>query len=262
MLDLRRREGRPLVVGHRGAPRLAPENTIAAFAAAVDLGVDMVELDVLALRSGPLVVAHSDRLEEITHGAASGPVGARTLDELRALAPGLPTLDETLAWFAGQAPAVALHVDLKLRDRVEEVADALERFGLAGRAVVSSVHAPDLARVRTRSAGVLVALTYPRDRLGIGGRRLLRPAVRAALAAARGAGRVRLPPLVRRAGADALMLQHGLVTRTLVARLHRLGVPVLAWTVDEPAEMTRVIEAGVDGVITNEPGCLLATLAT
>jgi len=262
VLDLRRRDGRPLVVGHRGAPRLAPENTLAAFAAAVELGVDMVELDVLALRSGPLVVAHSDRLEEITHGAASGPVGARTLDELRSLAPGLPTLDEALAWFASAAPAVALHVDLKLRDRVEEVADALERSGLAGRAVVSSVHGADLARVRARSAGALVALTYPHDRLGIGGRPLLRPAVRAVLAGARRAAPVRLPALVRRAGADALMLQHALVSRALVARVHQLGLPVLAWTVDEPAEMARVIEAGVDGVITNEPGCLLATLAT
>jgi glycerophosphoryl diester phosphodiesterase len=57
------------------------------------------------------------------------------------------------------------------------------------------------------------------------------------------------------------MLQHRLVSRAAVDRAHSLDVPVLAWTVDEPADVARVIEAGVDGVITNDPGMLLATLA-
>ncbi|WP_410962308.1 glycerophosphodiester phosphodiesterase family protein, partial [Salmonella sp. SAL4355] len=59
MIDLGRRDGRPLRVGHRGAPALAPENTLRSFRAAVEHGVDLIELDVLDLVGGPLVVAHS-----------------------------------------------------------------------------------------------------------------------------------------------------------------------------------------------------------
>jgi glycerophosphoryl diester phosphodiesterase len=71
----------------------------------------------------------------------------------------------------------------------------------------------------------------------------------------------RLPGKLRRAGATALMLQHKLVTRAAVSRAHALGVAVLAWTVDERADVERVSEAGVDGVITNDPRMLLAKLA-
>lgn len=264
MLDLRRRDGRPLVVGHRGAPELAPENTIASFRAAVELGVDVVELDVLALESGMLVVAHSDRLEEVTHGAASGLIGRMALRELRDLAPALPTFEETLRWFADEAPATGIHVDLKLRslEALDGVAEALERHGLAPRAVVSSAHAIDLRRIAGRSSRLVTALTYPNDRLGVARRRALRPAVRAGLSALRASVPVRLPRLLARAGAGALMLQHALVGPAVVARAHRAGVPVLAWTVDDPVETARVVSAGVDGVITNDPAGLLATLAT
>ncbi len=261
MIDLYRRSGRPLVVGHRGAPTLAPENTIASFAAAVELGVDVVELDVLELDRGPLVVAHSDRLEEVTHGAARGRVGDRTLDELRELAPALPTFAEAVDWFATAAPAVGVHVDLKLRDRVAEAAALLERAGLAERTVVSSVDARALREVAAHAPHVRLGLTYPEDRLEVSRHRPLQPLVRGALALARAALPPRLPGLVRRAGAGALMLQHRLVTPAAVARAHAAGVPVLAWTVDDPEDVARVVDAGVDAVISNDPGTLLATLA-
>ena len=61
-------------------------------------------------------------------------------------------------------------------------------------------------------------------------------------------------------GASAVMLQHRLVTESSVERAHAAGLPVLAWTVDEPAELARVVAAGVDGVITNDPRIFAATL--
>ena len=72
-------------------------------------------------RHGPLVLAHSDRLEEVSHGAAVGSVRARSLHELREVAPELPTLDDALGYFADEAPAVGLHVDLKLTMRLDEL---------------------------------------------------------------------------------------------------------------------------------------------
>jgi len=260
MIDLFRRQRRPLVVGHRGAAAIVAENTLDGFRAATALGVDVVEFDVLALERGPLVVAHSDRLEDVTHGAAHGRVGDRTLAELQEIAPALPTLDEALAWFAAEAPRVGIQVDLKGRERVDEVATSLERHGVAERAVVSSVYPDALWAVARVSSRICLGLTYPEDRLGVSRRRYMWPIVRVSLAMLRVSVPARLPGMLRRAGAGALMLQHRLVTRAAVERAHAIGVPVLAWTVDDPADVERVSEAGVDGVITNDPRILLATL--
>lgn len=262
MIDLFRRDGRPLVVGHRGAAALAPENTIEAFRVAVELGVDLVELDVLALQRGPLVVAHSDRLEEVTHGALTGRVDGRSLEELREVAPALLTFDEALAWFASDARQVGIHVDLKLRHRLDELVALLERHDVVERAVVSSVHADALRAVAAASPRVRLALTYPEDRMRASRHRPLQPVVKAVLVGLSLALPRRLSSMVGAAGAGALMLQHRVVTDRAVAQAHALGVPVLAWTVDERRDAERVLEAGVDGVITNDPSMLLATLAT
>ena len=80
MIELRRENGAPVLrIGHRGAAHLEPENTIRSLRAAVEQGVDLVEFDVLDLPLGPLVLAHSNHLDEVTHGRATGSVRARTL---------------------------------------------------------------------------------------------------------------------------------------------------------------------------------------
>ena len=208
------------------------------------------------------MVAHSDRLEEISHGAARGRVGERTLAELRELAPELLSLDEALAWFADEAPSVGIQVDLKGRVRLDEVATSLEAHGVGGRTVVSSVHPDSLRAVARVSSHVRLGLTYPNDRLSLSRRRFLWPVVRAGLAGLRVSAPPRLPGMLRRAGAGALLLQHRLVTSAAVERVHSEGVPILAWTVDDPADVERVHAAGVDGVITNDPRIVLATLAS
>src|SRR4029078_12277967 len=107
--------------------RLPPENTIQAFRAAHAHGDDLIEFDVLDLPRGPLVLAHSDRLDEVSHGVAAGSGRERPLAELREVAPELPTLDEALAFFVDEAPEVGLHVDLKLTTRLDELTSALRR---------------------------------------------------------------------------------------------------------------------------------------
>ena len=212
------------------------------------------------MAQGPLVVAHSDHLEEITHGRAKGKIGARSLAELRGLAPDVPTLDETLAWFAAEGRGVGLHIDLKLRSRLDEVAHAVERHGLVERAVVSAFHSAVLRDVADASAGIRLGFTYPEDRLGISRRRALWPLVRLGLSIMRGTIPTRLERLLGSAGATVVMLNHTLVTPRVVSRAHEIGIPVLTWTVDDPATVVRVVEAGVDGVISNEPEMVMATL--
>lgn len=253
MIELERRDGRVLRIGHRGAAAHAPENTLRAFRAAVALGVDLVEFDVLDLPRGPLVVAHSDRLEEVSHGAAAGSLRAYTLDEAREVAPELPTLDEALRFFVDEAPGHGLHVDLKLTLRLDELASALRRHGLERRTVVSSFHVPSLQAVARHAPAVRIGFTFPEDRYGVSERPVLKPVLRAGLVALRVAAPLVLPRMITRAGATALMLQHTLVTPRSVARAHALGASVLAWTVDDPTDLRRVVEAGVAGVITNDP---------
>ena len=260
MIELHRPPGGLLRIGHRGAASLAPENTLRSFRAAVEVGVDLIEFDVLDLERGPLVLAHSDHLDEVSHGAASGRVRGLSLDALREVAPELPTLDEALAFFVDEAPEVGLHVDLKLRSRLDELAAALGRHGLERRTVVSSFHISSLHALARAAPRVRVGITYPEDRLSISRKPYLWPMVSLGLASMRASVPLRLPRLARRAGASAVMLQHRLVTESAVERAHAVGLPVLAWTVDEPADLRRVVAAGVDGVITNDPRIFVATL--
>lgn len=250
------------MIGHRGAPKMAPENTLRSFGLAVDHGVDLVEFDVIALSRGPLVVAHSDRLEEITHGAVHGRVHQLTLEGLRSLAPELPTLDEALAFLAAASRDVGLHVDLKLDDRLDEVAALLAHHGIGGRTVVSSCRAATLQAIGRLAPDVRIGLTYPDDRFGVSRRPWLHPAVRAGLRALRASVPRRVNGWLRDSGASALLLQHALVTPSAVRSAHAADVPLIAWTVDEIPDVERVLSAGVDGIVTNDPVTLLATLAT
>lgn len=234
------RESGPLIrVGHRGAALLAPENTLAAFEAALALGVDAIEFDVVDVGPGPLVVAH-----------ARDVAGADA-----------PTLDDAVAFLA--ARDVALHVDLKLSTRLDEVAAALEAHGAVDRSVVSSFHRPSLQALGAHAPDVLLGFTYPEDRYGVSKRPALRPAIRIGTAALRRAVVARVPSMLERAGAQALMLHHAVVSRAAVGRAHALGAAVWAWTVDDPGELARLDAAGVDAVISNDPRIFegLATLA-
>jgi len=260
MIDLTRRDHGPLRIGHRGAAALAPENTLRSFRAAVETGVDLIEFDVLDLLRGPLVLAHSDHLDEVSHGAAKGRVRDLSLAALREVAPELPTLDDALAFFVDEAPGIGLHIDLKLRTRLDELAAAIARHGLEERTVVSGVHVASLRGVARATPRVRVGITYPEDRLSISRKPYLWPLVSLGLASMRASVPLRLPRLARRAGADAVMLQHRLVTESSVYRAHAAGLSVLAWTVDEQADLERVVAAGVDGVISNDPRIFVATL--
>ena len=247
MIELHRAAGGVLRIGHRGAATLAPENTLRSFRAAVDVGVDLIEFDVLDLLRGPLVLAHSDRLDEVSHGRAVGRVRNRTLAELREVAPELPTLDEALAFFVEEAPDVGLHVDLKLRTRLDELGAAIVRHGLEARTVVSGVHVPSLRALARAAPGVRIGITYPEDRLSISRKPYLWPIVSLGLTSMRASVALRLPRLARRAGASAVMLQHRLVTASSVERAHAAGLPVLPGPSTSRPTSLGVVEPGWTG---------------
>jgi glycerophosphoryl diester phosphodiesterase len=260
VIQLERRDGKPLRIGHRGAAALAPENTIRSLRAAVEAGVDIVEFDVIALRSGDLVVGHSGDLLELSHGATRGRAGARSLADLRALCPELPSLDEALAFFTDEARETGIHVDLKSQRAAEAVAQAVRRHGLLGRTLVGSCHAAPLRRLRLAEPGLRTGVSFPRDRAKVGERAVFAPAVRVGLRTLRSLAPSLVGYLLARSEATALALHHELVTRAVVTRAHARGVSVVAWTVDEPEDLARVDSAGVDAVVTNDPSIFVSTL--
>ena len=228
-MRLLRAAGQLIRGGHRGAARLAPQNTVRSFEVAVDCGVDAIEFDVLDAGPGPLVLGHS----------------------LAELSPDPDTLDEALDFLAGSD--VVVHVDLKLTTRLDEVAAALERHGVSDRAVVSSFHLPSLQAIAAHAPQLPIGFTYPEDRYGVSKRRGMKPAIRLGTLALRRAIVARIPAMIARAGARALMLQHAVVSPAAVARAHAAGAAVWAWTVDDLDELSRLDAAGVDAVITNDP---------
>lgn len=232
-----RRTGRPLAIGHRGAPVLAPENTLASFEAAVSAGVDAIEFDVLLHPGGELVLAHS----------------------LRELPQGLPTFAAALDWFAAQD--CGLHVDVKGVGFEDRIVDGLERHGLAGRAFVSTSRPPSVRRFAELAPELPRALTYPEDRLGITRAPLAGPLVAGSLVALRRTLPARVVGLLRRAGATVASLNHSLLTQAVVERCHAAGIPVVAWTVDDAERVEQVVALGVDAVVSNDPHVLVATLS-
>jgi glycerophosphoryl diester phosphodiesterase len=261
VIELARRDGRPLRIGHRGAQALAPENTLRSFRAALAAGVDLIEFDVLQLRGGELVLAHSDDLEEVSHGASRGSVRDRSLSELQELAPELPTFDEALSFFAKEAEGVGLHVDLKTGRAAGAVVEALGRSELTGRTLISSSHPGALRRLALIEPRLRTGFTLPRDVFGLSARPRLAPVVEAALRGLRAVTPLLVDPLLAGSKATVLLLHYDLVTTDAVRRAHARGASVVAWTVDDPAELVRVDRAGVDAVVVNDPTIFASTLA-
>jgi glycerophosphoryl diester phosphodiesterase len=226
-----RREGRALRIGHRGAPALAPENTIASLAAALDHGVDLIEID-LVERMGSLWLAHSE--EQI--------------------APETPELGEALRFFSESAPTeVGLILDLKSQSIEAEVVEALRLHGLLERAVGVSCQGSALRTLKKLEPTLVTGFSYPRDRVGIAENPFFQPLIRAGLAGLRLTLPTRIAGLLARVQADGAILHHALVSSGLVARCHARGAAVLAWTVEDEETLERVLGAGVDGVIVNDP---------
>jgi len=228
VIELRRREGRLLRIGHRGAAALEPENTIASLVAAVEHGCDLVEFDVLEL-DGALVLGHSP-----------AEVPARPA-----------TLEDALAFLA--QTAAGAHVDLKTPGVEQEVARALREHGLLERSLVSSHRQTSLRALEALEPALRLGLTYPEDRYGLSRRRLLAPLVGSGLVMMRAALVRRIGRMLAAARARAAVLHWQVVSRAVVERCHALEIPVLAWTAVTPEQVWKLDDLGVDGVIADDP---------
>lgn len=254
-------EAGPRNIGHRGAAGLAPENTLVAFEEGLRRGADWLELDVHESRDGQVVVIHDERVDRTTNG--QGAVAELGLDELKALDAGYRfTLDGVSFPFRGQGVTIAtleevlqafdqgrFIVEMKPSDPgfAARVIEAIDRAGARGRVVLAGFHdgvvqrarelAPDLPTSMAEGEAMRMQVML---RLGLGG--FWRPPAQVA----------QLPERFR--GVPV-------VTEALIRLLHRKGVPVHVWTVDEIGDMRRLAALGVDGIITDYPDRMAAVLA-
>jgi len=251
----------PLAFAHRGGagwpPNAGVENTLAAFGRAVGLGYRYLETDVRSTADGVAVLCHDPDVDRVAAGVATGAVRSRTWAQLSRVRVGgtepFARLDELLDAF----PDARVNVDVKEDAAVGPFLSALHRTGAAGRVGVASFGIRRAGRLR-RALGpaVAVSATVPEVLGWLAAATVPSPGLRGAGRSSRGSARRRsvnyqVPPT---AGGRAV------VTARTVAAAHRSGRQVHVWTVDDPGQIGALLDAGVDGIITDRPDVLRAVL--
>ncbi|MGI9590990.1 MAG: glycerophosphodiester phosphodiesterase [Myxococcota bacterium] len=253
----------PLVIGHRGCAGEVPENTLASFEAGLAAGAVVLESDVHLTRDGVPVLIHDDGVDRVTQG--TGRVAELDLDELQRLDAGhrfelagghpfrgqglkIPTLSEALERFPGT------RFNLELKEEVPGIVDrsvaTIAAAGAAERTLLNSENGAVMQEIDDVVAETAVPVA----------RGASRPDVLAFLRAALDGA----PPP---AGPMALQVPAAhegspLVTEAFVSHAHRHDIQVHVWTINEPDEMTRLLDLGVDGLVTDFPRRLADLLRT
>jgi glycerophosphoryl diester phosphodiesterase len=254
-------EQRPLVMAHRGGRGLWPENTLFAFERAVEMGVDVLEMDIHTTADGALVVMHDDTVDRTTTG--SGPIHSFTLDELKGLDAAytwspddgqtfpnrgqgitVPTVEEVFAAF----PGVPLNIEIKQREpsMVASFCQLIRDHDLADQVLVASFHEETMAEFRQECPEVATSIgTMETVSLFVLSRIFLEDTYGPPAEAAQ------VPEY--RSGLHVL-------TRRFIDAAHNRNLEVHAWTINEEDDMQRMISLGVDGIITDYPDRLLTLL--
>ena len=210
----------PELIGHRGAPRERPENTIASFLRALDLGADAIELDVHATRDGVVVVHH----DFLVQGRAIAELTAAEVADLRVAGEPIPTLS---AVFDAVGSRATVYVEIKGREIEQQVIATIARSASARAVPIHSFDHRAVARARALqpalTAGILLVsyLVEPEHAL-------------------------------RAAGARDYWQEWTMIDEHLVRAIHVAGGRVIAWTVNEPDEARRLAALGVDGICTDQ----------
>lgn len=252
----------PLIIGHRGASAVAPENTLSAFARALSAGADGIELDVRLSRDGVPVVIHDATLPR--QRLRKRLVGGLSLAKLKQADIGswfnqrhpdlarveytkqtIPTLEEVFQLLIKEAPKqFVIYVELKCgrsRKRNEELAHAtvaaVQRHGLRDQAILISFNLRAVARIKLLDNSLRTGALF--------GQR----------------SAVKSPSTIVRAAvacqADEILLNHRLASAKLIAAAKAEGLPAVIWTVDDPRWISRARELGIHALMTNDPAKFL-----
>jgi len=241
-----RREGaRPLVLGHRGARHAAPENTFRAFELARSEGADGVELDVRLDGSGAVIVLHDTDLVRVSQGKSQGHVETISSTELSRVDVGegerVPLLNDVLAWAQEHDQCVNVEVKSDVRARtklVEGVVRALDAEPRASERILLSSFDPRIVHALARRLPRYGVCWLVHEK-----QRVLRHALG-----------------WRALGAVGVNPEHTLLSSYGVRRFKGVGALVNTWTVNEPTLARAYAAFGVDSIISDCPGKILAAL--
>ncbi|SHI21599.1 glycerophosphoryl diester phosphodiesterase [Sporobacter termitidis DSM 10068] len=228
----------PAIIGHRGVPHLAPENTMASFKLALESGADGLETDVQMTKDGELVLIHDELLERTTDG--TGLVATHTLGELRALDAGgwfspefkgerIPTLREFLEFVSGRDLLVNIEIKsgVVLYPGIEQELIALLRaYGVTENVIISSFNHYSLVACKEIDGAIKTGILYM-------------------------CGMVNPWVYAKSIGADALHPLFYSVRSETIGGMKDSGLLINPYTVDAPRDMRNMIGLGVDSIITN-----------
>ncbi|HEY3298025.1 MAG TPA: glycerophosphodiester phosphodiesterase family protein [Armatimonadota bacterium] len=236
------------VIAHRGFSTEAPENTLAAFRRALELKIDMIECDVRLSKDGRLMVIHDETVDRTTNG--TGAVSQMTFDQLRGLDAGswfgpefacekIPTLDEALDAVKNEA---ALMVEIKEAGQEDHAVTIIRGRGMSAETVITSFHDSVGFRLPELDETITFSLLYASDtKLGEN-------------------ESVHLAGDAAAVNATILAVNYRAITAATVKAAHAGNMQILAWTVDDPEEMGRMAEMGVDIITSNKPDILIHVL--
>lgn len=251
----------PLVMAHQGGEGLRPSNTMVAFQNAMDLGVDVLEMDVHSTADGVLVLIHDDSVDRTTGG--SGRVNDLTFAELQALDAGhywtdddgqtypyrdqgirIPAIEEVLRAF----PGMPLNIEIKqaVPSIAGDLCELLRRYSMTEKALVASFHPVSLEEFRSLCPEVATSMLESEIRQFFVLNRI-------------GLATLFAPPgqafQVPETSGDTLIL-----TKHFINGAHANNIAVHAWTINETEDMARLLELGLDGIITDRPDRILELL--
>ena len=245
----------PLIVAHRGASAVAPENTLAAFQRAIENGAEGIEFDVRLAGDGVPVVVHDPTLDRTARRSTR--VSDLTSNELSQIDVGtsfnhanpelatpefekqtIPTLRETLDLLAGFSGRIFVELKSEEPDILplcRAVADVIVYYPLLPQMVVKSFRLAAIPAIRTLCPGVTTAA-------------LFEPNIKTILRRKR-----HTLTIAREIGADEISIHRSLATRNFVTAAKEAGFPIAVWTVDEPKWFAKAVETGISALITNDP---------
>lgn len=218
---------RPLVIGHRGAPHAALENTLDSFRAAIDVGVDMFELDVQQSADGFLVIFHDYDLSRLANDSRL--ISEMTLDEIQQVDLGggrsIPVLEEVLDLAKGR---VKVNVEIKVPDIEKPVLNVVRQVGILDDILFSSFYHGVLAKIRELEERANTGVLYSQPIEDVAN-------------------------YARSLDANAINPLFFLLEPSIVADAHANGLKVYPWTVNDSEMIMELIKIGVDGIITDCP---------
>jgi len=219
-----------MIIGHRGAAALEPENTLLSIERAMDIGVDAVEIDVHLSKDKELVVIHDATVDRTTNG--TGPVSSYTVQEIKKLDAGkgeaIPTLQEVIDFIDRR---VMLVIELKEEGTERSVVDLIIQNNLFDKACVISFWHRLVKTVKEMDSRIKTGVL------------LVGSPVDACIA--------------NQASADALAMKYTFVDREFVKIAHKKGLKVFIWNIDDQDLLKPYVDMGVDAIGTNDPRVLV-----